>query len=66
MKKKNTQIRLWAHMNRSKNGRLRFVMFGGEPSLYRRKKEVLDWIEDYEVKGDVAVRVTVTVESPHA
>jgi hypothetical protein len=61
-KHKPLKLRMWAHMNRSRTGRLRFVMCGGEPMLDRRKKEVLEWIEADEVKGDEAVRVTVTVE----
>jgi hypothetical protein len=61
-KHKPLTMRMWAHMNRSRTGRLRFVMRGGEPMLARRKKEVLEWIEADGVKGDEAVRVTVTVE----
>jgi hypothetical protein len=55
-------MRMWAHMNRSRTGRLRFVMCGGDPFLARQKKDVTGWIEDDEVKGDEAVRVTVKVE----
>jgi hypothetical protein len=61
-KHKPLTMRMWAHMNRSRTGRLRFVMRGGEPMLDRRKMEVLEWIEADQVKGDEAVRVTVTVE----
>jgi hypothetical protein len=62
-KHKPLTMRMWAHMNRGRSGRLRFVMRGGEPMLDRRKKEVTGWIEDDEVKGDEAVRVTVTAEA---
>jgi hypothetical protein len=63
-KHKPLTMRMWAHMNRSRTGRLRFVLRGGgEPMLDRRKKEVLEWIEADWVKGDEAVRVTVTMEA---
>jgi hypothetical protein len=62
-KRKPLTMRMWAHMNRNRSGRLRFVLYGvDEPLLIRRKKDVLEWIDDNRAKGDEAVRVTVTVE----